>query len=154
MFLYVSSNVADYLQESEMNQNLVGKSVVIVEDSMIIQNDLAQAYESLGMKVLSTCSDGKTAIEQYQQYSPDLLSLDIIIPDMHGIECYRILKKAHANLKCLFVSCLASNSAFVSEFENEISRDLFLSKPINVEDLESRLHKIFHGDAVANKESA
>ena len=84
-----------------MNQGFVGKTVVIVEDSMIIQNDLAQAYESLGMKVLSICGDGRTAIDQYQQYSPDLISLDIIIPDMHGIECYRTLKKAHANLKCL-----------------------------------------------------
>lgn len=136
-----------------MNQGFVGKTVVIVEDSMIIQNDLAQAYESLGMKVLSICGDGRTAIDQYQQYSPDLISLDIIIPDMHGIECYRTLKKAHANLKCLLF-LLSRQIARSSRSAKMRYPGIFFGKPVNVEDLENRLYKIFRGDDDANVESA
>tara|TARA_A100001015_G_scaffold306925_1_gene401977 strand:- start:395 stop:808 length:414 start_codon:yes stop_codon:yes gene_type:complete len=137
-----------------MNQGFVGKTVVIVEDSMIIQNDLAQAYESLGMKVLSICGDGRTAIDQYQQYSPDLISLDIIIPDMHGIECYRTLKKAHANLKCLLFLLSRQIARSSRSAKMRYPGIFFFGKPVNVEDLENRLYKIFRGDDDANVESA
>lgn len=118
-----------------------GKKVLIVEDSKLMQEQLALIYESVGMQVVGICEDGVQALEKYKETKPDLVSLDIILPDMNGIECFRELKKVNANVQCFFVSVLGSHIA--DKFKEDIPPHLFLTKPLMTDPLKDSLRKVF-----------
>lgn len=120
-----------------------GKSVMIVDDSNVIQMSLIETFEKLGMRVAGVCGDGLAALDLYSQHKPDLVCLDIIMPKMHGIECLRALLKINPELKVILSSCLSSNAKVPLAFEQEIAAGLFLPKPLTEEALVPCLTKLF-----------
>ncbi|MBI2603540.1 MAG: response regulator [Deltaproteobacteria bacterium] len=118
-----------------------GKSVLVVEDSKLMQEQIVAIFESIGMKVVGTCEDGVAALAKVKELNPDLVSLDIILPDMNGIECYRELKKTNAKVRCIFASVLG---AHISEnFREDIPAHLFMNKPFLPDQLRESLKKVF-----------
>ena len=70
-----------------------GKSVLIVDDSDRIREELRSEYSEQGFKVVGECENGLQAIEFLEEHpNIDLVSLDIIMPEMDGIECYRAIR--------------------------------------------------------------
>ena len=131
------------------------KSVIIADDSILLQNEIAQTFDSIGMNVVGLCGDGFSVVDLYKQHEPDLVSMDIIMPEMHGIGGFRLLKEVNPNIRCIFVSCLSVNSSFVAEFEGEIDKNLFLKKPLAKEALEACLARVFgKAEETSTKKSA
>ncbi|MBF0440488.1 MAG: response regulator [Oligoflexales bacterium] len=126
-----------------MNSLIEGKSVLIVDDSERVRDQLNQLYRSLGMNVAGLAAGGLEAIEVMQKVNPDLVSLDIIMPEMDGIECYRKMKEMEGNRRYIFISVLASEERILACYEQEIGRELFLAKPVTLGMLEAKLVKIF-----------
>ena len=110
-------------------------SVFIVDDSEFAQKILVELCEELGFEVKGTALDGLEAIEKLQDVEVGVVLMDIIMPNMHGIEAYRLLKNDHPDLPILFVSCLAKDHILESSFDNEIPRKLFIAKPLTLESL-------------------
>ena len=139
-----------------MNDNVwTGKSVIIADDSILLQNEIAQIFDSIGMNVVGLCGDGHSVVELYKQHKPDLVSMDIIMPEMHGIAGFRLLREIDPHLRCVFVSCLSMNPSFVTEFDGEIDKNLFLNKPLTKASLEACLVRIFsHAASPAEPQSA
>ena len=77
-----------------------GKSVLIVDDSdHVFVRNYAQHIPVKGLKVVGECENGLQAIEFLEENpNVDLVSLDVIMPEMDGIECYR--KFESSGLKC------------------------------------------------------
>ncbi|EFI36219.1 response regulator receiver protein [Desulfonatronospira thiodismutans ASO3-1] len=61
-------------------------SFMVVDDSLITQRKLSQLLEELGHSVAGTCVNGQQACEKYIQLKPDLVTMDITMPVMDGIE--------------------------------------------------------------------
>jgi two-component system chemotaxis response regulator CheY len=120
-----------------------GKSVLIVDDSPQVQSSLRKIYESFGFTVVGTASDGNEALHKYAELKPDLVSLDIIMPNMHGIECYRLLLAQNPSAKVIFVSRLAKDKQVSSSYEKEIPEHLFIAKPVDPAHLQECLSKVF-----------
>lgn len=109
--------------------SFIGKSILIVDDSKKIQMDLSSTYSSIGLKVVGIAENGMEALRLYQELAPDLVSLDIVMPVMHGIECFRKLREMDENLQCFFVSCLAFDAGLIQQMSEEISPNCFVTKP-------------------------
>lgn len=120
-----------------------GKRVLIVDDNPPTLVALQKIYESLGFTIAGTAQDGVEALSKYEELRPDLVSLDIIMPNMHGIECYRLLRGKNPNLKILFISCLAKDRQVSSSYDGEIPEHLFVAKPVDVNILSESLSRIF-----------
>lgn len=116
--------------------------VVIVDDSAKIRNDLKMLVGRLGWEVVGEGETGIEAIELVEKLKPDLLTLDIIMPEMDGIECYRQLRQKKASCKCIIVSVLASEPRVLQAFEKEIYTTHFLKKPIVERDFRDRVEEI------------
>lgn len=113
-----------------------GKSVLIVDDSDHIRGELRSAYSAQGFKVVGECINGLEAIEFLEENpNTDLVSLDVIMPEMDGIECYRKIRELGLNTRVLIVTALASESRFISAFEEEIKTSHFLSKELLEDEL-------------------
>ena len=84
-----------------------GQKVLIVEDSQKQQEEIANIFSSLGLEIQGKVSNGLEALESIKQEKPDLVSLDIIMPVMHGIECFEKIRLMDKDLKVVFVTCLS-----------------------------------------------
>ena len=113
-----------------MNKGYVwdGLSVLVVDDDKAACEELSLIYKKLGFAICGVANNGLEALRLYDEKTPDLVSLDIVMPVMHGIECYRELKKKNPDLKAIFISCLGGNELRES-MKDELFEDLILAKP-------------------------
>ena len=65
--------------------------VIIADDESLIRIDLRETLTSLGYLVVGEASDGRSAVNQARELRPDIVIMDIMMPDVDGIEAARIL---------------------------------------------------------------
>jgi two-component system chemotaxis response regulator CheY len=117
----------------ENTQILQGKRVVVVDDSSEQRKLIAELYRSFGCTVVGEANDGVEALLQVEKEQPEIVSLDIIMPNMDGVECYRKLQKDHPQVKVLFISCLIKNSEVRDILTNKLDPSILVPKPCEKE---------------------
>ncbi|HCC01443.1 MAG TPA: two-component system response regulator [Ruminococcaceae bacterium] len=84
--------------------------IMLVDDAgfmrMMIKNYLSKA----GYTNFVECEDGQHAVEHYPQEKPDLVIMDITMPNMNGIDALREIKKIDANAKVIMCSAMGQES--------------------------------------------
>ncbi|MDD5214375.1 MAG: response regulator [Methylococcales bacterium] len=71
---------------SEVMMDVDILTVLVVDDSPIIVKKLTVLLQTFGYKVVQTASNGKEAVAAYKQHQPDVVTMDITMPEMDGIE--------------------------------------------------------------------
>ncbi len=84
--------------------------VLIVDDAMFMRRMLSDILEKGGHTVCGEASTGKEAVDRYREVKPDLVTMDIIMPDMSGIEAVKEIKKIDAEAKILMVSAMGQQA--------------------------------------------
>ena len=79
-------------------------NVLIVDDSPIITRKLTMMLELLGYKVASTAATGREAVLAYKKCLPDIVTMDITMPDMDGIQATRLIMGEFPNAKIVMVT--------------------------------------------------
>jgi len=124
----------------------VGKSVLIIDDSAGVREDLSRAFTAVGMIVKGTAVNGVAGLEMLRALRPDIVSIDIIMPEMDGIECYRKIQQIAPETVCIMISWLAGEPKILDNLKAVIPSHLFQVKPVTPDDLEARLKKIYFPD--------
>jgi len=124
-----------------------GKSVIIVDDMVKVRREFEQVYKDFGFTVVGMAGDGIEALELLETVKPDLISIDIIMPKMDGIEFFQrvqtnLVTKDY-NPKYLFISYLSSEPQVIEAYKNQIDERLFIPKYFTKELLKERLEFIF-----------
>ena len=125
------------------------KTVLIVDDSKVMQKQVAKNFEKLNMKIIGFANSGLEALEMLNSKKPDLVSIDIIMPEMHGIELYKKIQNQFPKQDIIFISALA-NESIENSFE-DIEAFHFVNKPVDQKKLEHSLMKIFKIDPPPTK---
>jgi two-component system alkaline phosphatase synthesis response regulator PhoP len=120
--------------------------ILVVDDDADIVELLAYNLEKEGYLVM-TASTGKKAIEIAKTFLPDLILLDIMMPQLDGIETGRVLRQ-NPNLKNTYILFLTARSEEYSEVAAfEIGADDYITKPIKPRALMSRINALFRREA-------
>jgi len=82
--------------------------ILIVDDSPQIRRSLRNILEKNNYEVVGEAGSGTEAIKQFSILSPDIVMLDIIMPQLGGIETLRMLHALKKDLKVIMVSALDS----------------------------------------------
>ena len=82
--------------------------ILIVDDSPQIRKSLRDILEKNQFSVVGEAGSGTEAIKQFSLLSPDVIMLDIIMPQLGGIETLRMLRSLNKNVKVIMVSALDS----------------------------------------------
>ncbi|WP_141736589.1 response regulator [Oligoflexus tunisiensis] len=115
---------------------------LIVDDSPKVRSELRHLLGRLGWNIVGEAVNGVEALELVAELRPDLITLDIIMPEMDGIECYRELRKLSQPPRCLLISVLATEPRVVAAYGHEILSSHFLKKPVLEKDLRAKLEEV------------
>ncbi len=79
---------------------------LVVDDSEFIRRSMKVVVKLLNGEVVGEAKDGLEAIEMYKRTRPDIVTLDIVMPNMTGVEAVKHLVKLDPNAKVIMVSSL------------------------------------------------
>ena len=113
---------------------------MLVDDSRVVYIQMKQILENSGYEIAEYCSSGEEALEKYESVKPDLVTMDIIMPGLDGLETARILKTEHPEAKIVMLSSLAYDDTY--QEAHAIGAKAFIAKPLNREELLDTLAKI------------
>ena len=78
--------------------------IMVVDDSPIIVRELTQLLHELDYKVIQTAATGREAVTLYKVCKPDVVTMDITMPDMDGIEATRLILRENPGAKIVMVT--------------------------------------------------
>lgn len=126
---------------------LKGRRVIVVDDSAAQRRRLSDMYETMGFKVVGEASHGLECLALAEKTKPDLISLDVIMPVMHGVEALGYLREAKTSAVVIFVSALGSIEAMTEvRAPGGYSPDAIFSKKDSVDTFFEILTSIFAGE--------
>jgi len=83
---------------------MIPLNVMIVDDSLIIVQKLSAMIRDLGHNVVRVCSNGAEAVQSYPLCKPNLVTMDITMPDMDGIDTTRNILAVAPNASIIMVT--------------------------------------------------
>lgn len=122
----------------------VGRTVVIIDDSSQVRKNLETAFKAAGMKVVGVGKNGVEGIELVEKHRPEVASIDIIMPEMDGIECMKYIRANFPETRCMFVTWLASEPSIAESLKEYLPAYAFQSKPFTNADIEQRVKMLYH----------
>ncbi|MFA5536856.1 MAG: response regulator [Bacillota bacterium] len=90
------------------------KKVLIVDDAAFMRLSLKNILEKNGHQVIGEAENGKVGIMRYRELNPDVVTLDITMPEMDGLTALKEIKKIDNNAKVIIVSAMGQEG-FVRE---------------------------------------
>lgn len=94
---------------------LRGTTVLIADDNPGQRARLRELYESFGCRIVGEAADGEAVLAKLEDVTPDLISLDVLMPVMHGMETLLILRKRKHPSKIMLVTALGHVSGVANE---------------------------------------
>ena len=117
--------------------------LMIVDDSRIIRRKIARCLEEHDLDVIGRASNGVEAVNIFRTAQPDLVTMDLTMPEMDGIECVEKLVNLDPSVKILVVSALADKATAIEALKKGANG--FLCKPFTDRELSDALAELIRG---------
>lgn len=91
--------------------------ILIVDDAIFMRKMIGDILRKEGYEICGEAENGIEAIKKYKELSPDLVTMDIIMPDMSGIDAVQEIVNVDSNAKILMVSAMGQQSLVVEAIQ-------------------------------------
>lgn len=115
------------------------KRVMCVDDSPIMLSKLKQLIENLGYEVCGVLQSGLDALKRYPELQPDVITMDITMPGIDGIETVKQLKQLDAGVRIVMVTSHGQENMVLQALKAGAKG--YVMKPLDVEKLREHLAK-------------
>ncbi|MBS3947813.1 MAG: response regulator [Dethiobacter sp.] len=82
--------------------------VLVCDDSLLIRKQLTDFLAQFGTYELFQATRGDEALKVFEETRPDIVFLDIVMPELDGLECLKLMKKIHPGVKVVMLSSLGT----------------------------------------------
>jgi two-component system, chemotaxis family, chemotaxis protein CheY len=125
-----------------------GKPVryLVVDDSVFARKNLGRMIESFGGTVAGEAADGCAAIAQYESVKPDMVLMDITMPQMEGIEAAERIVRQFPDARIVMVSSVGYQENIVAALQRGARH--FVQKPVKAEVLYEVIKYVLGEDCV------
>jgi len=117
--------------------------MLIVDDSSVIRRRIERCQELEQLQIVGLAANGVEAIELFRLTDPDVVTMDITMPQMDGIECLERLVAMKPDVLILVISALADKATAVEAMEKGANG--FLDKPFSDRQLNEALEELIGG---------
>jgi len=107
--------------------------ILVVDDSLMIRRTLRIIFERAGHVVVAESANGEQALAHYAQFSPDLVTLDITMPGLNGIETLKKILASDPGACVVMVSALGQKHMVFDALQAGAKN--YILKPLNEERL-------------------
>ena len=120
---------------------------LIVDDSVFARKSLTRLVESFGGELAGEAGDGVSAIAEYARTKPDLVLMDITMPQMEGIEAVERIVQEHPEAKIVMVSSVGYQDNILAALQKGARH--FVQKPVKPDALYEIIRYVLNDDGVA-----
>jgi DNA-binding response OmpR family regulator len=117
----------------------MARTILVVDDEPTLRETLAEALEADGYRVV-TAADGREALTRFRAEHPDLVLLDLMLPELSGIEVCRIIR---AESGVPIVMLTAKDAELDKVVGLELGADDYVTKPFSLRELTARIRAMF-----------
>jgi len=114
--------------------------VMIVDDSTIIRKLISKYIDEFNIEIVAEASDGKLAIEMFKKHNPDIVTMDIIMPELDGLTVIDQMKKLNENVKIVAITALNDKSTGIEAIKRGAKS--FVLKPFSAEKIKETFSKL------------
>jgi two-component system chemotaxis response regulator CheY len=86
------------------------KRVLIVDDAAFMRMTIKMALEKNGHVVVGEAENGEVAVKKYAELMPDVVTMDITMPEMNGIQALKAIKKIDNDCKVIMISAMGQET--------------------------------------------
>jgi len=123
----------------------MARTILVVEDEPTLRETLVDALEADGFRVVAA-ADGREALARFREERPDLVLLDLMLPELSGIEVTRIIR---AESGTPIVMLTAKDSELDKVVGLELGADDYVTKPFSLRELTARIRALFRRSEAA-----
>jgi len=117
----------------------MARTILVVEDDATLRETLVDALEVEGFRIVAA-ADGRKALARFRADKPDLVLLDLMLPELSGIEVCRIIR---AESGVPIVMLTAKDSELDKVVGLELGADDYVTKPFSLRELSARIRALF-----------
>ena len=117
----------------------MSRTILVVDDEQTLRETLVEALEAEGYRVVSA-ADGREALTRFRADHPDLVLLDLMLPELSGIEVCRIIR---AESGVPIVMLTAKDAELDKVVGLELGADDYVTKPFSLRELTARIRALF-----------
>lgn len=114
--------------------------VLICDDSILIRKQISDILNSMGCQNISFAVDGKEAVTKYQEIMPDVVFMDIIMPELNGVDALKEIININPQAKVVIVSSAITQKYL--KLSIEAGAFDFIHKPVFIEDVKKLVSKL------------
>jgi len=116
----------------------MARTILVVDDEATLRETVVDALEAEGFRVLAA-ADGREALTRFRADRPDLILLDLMLPELSGIEVCRIIR---AESGVPIVMLTAKDSELDKVVGLELGADDYITKPFSIREFRSRVRAL------------
>lgn len=118
--------------------------VMIVDDSTFSIAVLKRMLQKDGIEIVGTALNMSEAIQKAQEIKPDLITMDMTLPDGDGIECSKQILKHLQDTKIIAISAMMDEE--IIQRARKVGIKGYLQKPVDQTDLDAAIERLFEGE--------
>lgn len=112
-------------------RNAMGKRILITDDALFMRVTLKNILTKQGYEIAGEATNGRESVELYQSTNPDLVTMDITMPEMDGISAVKEIRKIDSNA-CIIMCTAMGQKTMVMDAITAGAKD-FIVKPFQPE---------------------
>lgn len=115
-------------------------TVLMVDDSRTSRRILRNMLEAKGYTVVGEAENGEVGYLKYKELKPDIVTMDITMPEMDGIEALSLIKHENADAKVIMVTAAGQKEKMFDALKR--GADDFITKPFEEEEIMNALARL------------
>lgn len=118
-------------------------NILVVDNASFMRSSLKYICEQAGHKVVGMGADGREAIRLYKELKPDLVTMDILMEEMDGIEALAEIRREDPAAKLVMVTALGQEAK--QEEAKRLGAVGYIRKPFKADDITKEIERVMKG---------